>query len=103
MKVIFTTAPAEEAPILVKSLLKARLIGCANMLEGARSLYWWKGEIQDDTETIIFMETPDENTDEVMKMLYEVHPYDVPKIVVLNPHEVNQSYVTWLKAEANPS
>ena len=103
MKVIFTTAPAQEAPVLAEALLKARLIGCANLLEGARSLYWWNGAIQDDKETVIFMETPDENTEGVMKMLYEIHPYDVPKIVFLDPEKVNESYLEWLNAEARPS
>ena len=30
------------------------------------------------------METPDEHTEAVMKMLYDVHPYDVPKISISN-------------------
>lgn len=99
MKIIFTTAPAKEGPAIVKTLLNNRLIGCGNLLEGARSLYWWDGAIQDDKETVIFMETTEELSDAALEMLYQIHPYDVPKIVLLNPEKVNPSYLEWLNSE----
>ena len=103
MKVVFTTAPSQEASAIAEALLKARLVGCANLIEGARSLYWWDGAIQDESETLILMETPDEHTEAVMKMLYDVHPYDAPKIVCLEPQRVNDAYLDWLNAETQTS
>ena len=99
MKIIFTTAPTKEGPAIVKTLLNNRLIGCGNLLEGARSLYWWDGEIQDEKETVIFMETTEDLSNAALEMLYQIHPYDVPKIVLLNPEKVNQPYLEWLNSE----
>jgi periplasmic divalent cation tolerance protein len=97
MRVLFCTAPADAAPQLVRSLLEERLIGCGNILPGARSLYWWQGKIEDDAETVLLMETPDEKVGDAMRRLSELHPYDVPKIVALEANAVNEPYLEWLR------
>ena len=58
LRLIFCTAPEDAAPAIARALLEARLIGCANLLPGARSLYWWEGELQDDAEVVMLMESP---------------------------------------------
>lgn len=97
MRVIFCTAPPDAAPGLVRTLLEERLIGCANIIPGVRSMYWWEGAIQDDTEVVLLIETPTERLDAAIARLGELHPYEVPKIVALDPAAVNAPYVAWLR------
>jgi len=97
MRVLFCTAPADAAPDLVRRLLEDKLIGCGNILAGARSLYWWEGEIHDDAEAVVLMETTAERLDAAMARLAQLHPYEVPKIVALDPAAVNEAYVAWLR------
>jgi periplasmic divalent cation tolerance protein len=98
MRVLFCTAPVDAAPQLVRRLLEEKLIGCGNILPGARSLYWWQGAIQDDAEAVIWMETTAQRVDAAIARLAQLHPYDVPKIVALDPAAVNEPYGAWLRA-----
>lgn len=102
LRLIVCTAPAERAPELARALLEARLIGCANLIPAVRSLYWWQGAIQDDAEVVMLMETPAERAAEALIALERAHPYDVPKILVIEPESVNQPYLDWLRREADP-
>ncbi len=100
LRLLVCTAPAERAPALAHMLLERRLIGCANLLPGVRSLYWWEGAIQDDAEVVMLMETPSERCGEAVAALQQAHPYSVPKVLVLAPESVNLAYLEWLRAEA---
>ncbi len=98
MRLLFCTAPPDRAPDLVRALLEERLIGCGNVLAGARSLYWWEGEIQDDSEAVILMETPVDRAESAMARLAELHPYEVPKIIAIDPADVAAPYLQWLRS-----
>jgi periplasmic divalent cation tolerance protein len=87
------------APDLVRTLVQERLVACGNVLPGVRSFYWWEGEVQDDEEVVLFMETAAERVDAMIARLRELHPYDVPKIVVLEPDAVNAEYLAWARQE----
>ncbi len=40
-----TAGSAQEAASIARALLDARLIACANIIDGAKSLYRWEGKI----------------------------------------------------------
>lgn len=102
LRLLFCTAPADAAPALARQLLDARLIGCANLIPAVRSLYWWEGEIQDDAEVVMLMECPVQREAEAIAALCEAHPYDVPKVLALEPGAVNEPYLAWLRAACTP-
>lgn len=79
-------------------LLEERLIGCCNIVPGVRSLYWWEGELCRDEEVVMFMETTADRIEAATARLAELHPYDVPKIVVLDPESCDPRYLDWLRA-----
>ena len=95
MRLIFSTCSAEEAEGLVRTLLSERLIACANLVPGVRSLYFWQGELQNDEEVVLFMETSADKLAEATARLNELHSYDVPKILVIDAAS-NPEYRSWL-------
>ena len=99
MKVILTTISTNEAKNLVRQLLELRVIACGNIVQSAQSLYWWNGEIQEEEESVIIMETTDEQVDNARQTLQDFHPYDVPKILIIEPVSANKKYVEWLSKE----
>ena len=99
MQVLLTTIPTAQAKSLVRQLLELRLVACGNILQGAKSLYWWNGEIQEEEESVIIMETTDEQVEYARQALMDFHPYDVPKILTLEPTSANEAYLEWLKKE----
>ncbi len=98
MRVIFATCSAERAEGLATQLLEERWVGCCNLLPGARSLYWWEGELCRDEEVVMLMETTAEQSEAAVARLAELHPYDVPKIVVLDPESCAPPYLDWLRS-----
>ena len=101
MKVILTTCNPKDANELVRQLLTDRLVGCGNIVRGVDSMYWWNGEIQNDSEALILMETTDERCSAAIHRLTEIHPYDVPKILSLEPTDSLDAYEQWLRQETS--
>ena len=95
---LFATASAAQAPQLVRQMVDEQLIACGNVMPGARSFYRWDGAVQDEQESLLFMETRGELVKAAMRRFAELHDYDVPKILVLDPHDVWGPYATWVNA-----
>jgi periplasmic divalent cation tolerance protein len=99
MKVVLTTSEPKDAPILIQRMLEERLVGCGNIINGVQSMYWWKGAIQNESESLIIMETTEEICSKAINRLAEIHPYDVPKIVALETSSALEAYKNWLQEE----
>ena len=95
---LFATASAAQAPQLVRQMVEERLVACGNIVPGARSFYRWEGAVQDEAEALVFMETRGELVKQAMARFAELHEYDVPKILVLDPFDVWGPYATWVNA-----
>ena len=89
------THPLDDAA----QLLDARLVACGNIVPGVRSLYWWKGEICDDPEELLVMETAAEDIDATIAAIQQRHPYEVPKILAISPDEVLPAYLAWAREQ----
>ena len=54
--VVLVTAPNEEnAALIARTLIEERLIMCANLLLGVRSIYRWEGEVADEREVMMVL------------------------------------------------
>lgn len=99
MKIVFVTSPPEDAPGLLRRLVEERLVAGGNILSGVRSIYRWRGEIQDDPECVLLMETSDKRVEAMMTRLSELHPYEVPKILTFRPEDGLEDYLAWVEEE----
>jgi periplasmic divalent cation tolerance protein len=97
---VVTTVDGREALERIgRSLLERRLIACLQMVGPIKSLYWWKGSIEDAEEWIGIMKTRPELYDQVEKEIRALHPYDVPEIMAIEAEKVSDSYGKWVAAE----
>ncbi len=101
LKMIWTTCSYDESTSLVRSLLEKRLIGCANIFEPHTALYWWNGEICEDKEVTIIMETNENLVHKTISELTKRHSYDTPKIMVFTPESVPKPFQKWLNKEVD--
>ncbi len=98
LKVILTTLPTEDkAKEIAKLLVNKRLAACAWVLSGMRSYYIWDNTLQEDTESLLVLKVPSELADKCVKELRELHPYEVPEIMVLGTEFVLPEYLKWAK------
>lgn len=80
-------------------MVQERLAACVNLLAG-RSVYVWDGELQEDDEVTLVLKTSTGMTHALRERLLELHPYDVPEVVVLDVDSSASSndYVDWVRA-----
>lgn len=98
LKIILTTFSTEpEAASVVNQLLEDRLIACGTMIPGAKSLYHWKGAIEESSEVVVLLKTESGITPRCMERLAELHPYDLPEIILIDPEKVSTPYAAWVK------
>lgn len=103
VRLILVTIPEDKAPGFVRSLCEERWIACGNIIPGMRSIYWWKGEICDDPEALVLMETVADLLEPAMARIVALHPYETPKIIATTPSAVSEAFEAWAKASVKPS
>ncbi len=95
MALIYITCKDEkEAKKIANALLEKKLIACANFFP-IKSMYWWEGKIQDDSEFLLLAKSSDKNFDKIKKEVKAIHSYDVPCILKLDT-EGNKEYMDWV-------
>jgi periplasmic divalent cation tolerance protein len=98
LRLIMTTfADESEAEPIVRQLLQERLIACGTLLPGARSLYHWKGVVEEASEIVVLFKTDEAHSSDCMARLTVLHPYEVPEIILLTPEAVAAPYVAWIR------
>ncbi len=100
--IVYTTFPKRRKAVSVaKHLLKEKLVGCANIFK-IDSLYSWKGEVQEDGEYGVFLKTQEELYERLEARLKELHPYEVPTILMWRIEKGWEGYLDWLKKVTTP-
>lgn len=83
-------------------LLREDLIACANILRECNSVYKWRGEIVSNKEVLCLLKTQRSCLEALAARITELHPYEVPELLVLSPAAVNEAYLAWVREETAP-
>ena len=97
MRILLVTAPPDAGEPLLRQLVEARVVAGGNIIPGLRSLYRWKGQVCDEPEVLLVMETSAEGIEAKIAQIQALHPYEVPKIVAFEPGEALAAYVAWVR------
>ena len=93
--IYITTKDEEEAEKIGRALVEEKLAACVN-IHPIKSIYWWQGEIAEESEMAMFVKTKAELVDEVIKRVKELHSYQVPCIVSLPIEEGHPDFLEWI-------
>lgn len=95
--VVFITAPNEdEAVRIAKELVGSELAACVNIIKGIRSIYRWKGAIEDDAEMLLIAKTRLELMDPLRERVKGLHSYSVPEIIAIPITAGSGDYLSWI-------
>ena len=106
--IVFTTFANEaDAARVARVLVEERLVACANLLPGARSIYRWKegveGEVvKDEREVVVLMKTRKQDWTALLSRLHELHPYETPECVAVRVAAGAPKYMAWLDEALAP-
>lgn len=93
---LVTTPDRAVAERLVRALVTERLAACGNILADCRSIYRWQGVIEESAEVLVILKTAAAAVDRLLARVPELHPYDVPEVLVLPVEAGLAAYVEWV-------
>ena len=93
------TENADEAQSMGRAMVEKRLAACANVLPGARSIYWWEGTVQEAGECLLVLKTRGALAEDLVAAIASRHSYDTPGVVVLPVAGAHEPYLTWIDNE----
>ncbi|MCX6357871.1 MAG: divalent-cation tolerance protein CutA [Candidatus Aureabacteria bacterium] len=98
--VVFMTCDRErEALAIARALLRRKIAACVSIYPRGRSLYWWKGRIEQAREFLLIAKTRRSLLAPVMRIVKSLHHYEVPEIVAVPISAGSADYLRWLDEE----
>jgi periplasmic divalent cation tolerance protein len=103
-RIVFCTcADSETASRLSRALVDERLAACVNAIHGVVSTYRWNGAIHADNEVLLLIKTTADRLDAMQARLLELHPYEIPEVLAIEPAGASAPYLSWLDRETRPA
>jgi periplasmic divalent cation tolerance protein len=99
---LYSTWPTlESAEAAARTLLEDRLIACANILPGARSLFRWDGQIQSEAEAVMIAKSMAAGAAQARDLLVRLHPYEIPCVTLIPilAEVSNPAFISWVADE----
>jgi len=94
--IMVTTSSREEGEKISRKLVEEEIVACVNMVEGVRSVFKWKGKIEEQAECLLSIKTRGMQVPNVIQRVKALHSYDVPEVIVLPILDGNPSYLQWI-------
>jgi periplasmic divalent cation tolerance protein len=99
---VLTTVPsADVGEQIARALVEGRLAACVNILPPMVSIYRWKGEVQRDSECQLVIKTSPARVDALQERLADLHPYDLPELIVIPVEGGDPAYLAWIEGEVS--
>lgn len=96
--ILITAKDKKEAAKIAQGLLRAKLIACANIVNGVQSLFWWQGKIDSSQEVLLILKTKKILFKKVSAKVKLLHSYQTPEIIALPIINGNEDYLEWLNS-----
>ncbi|MFB0564773.1 MAG: divalent-cation tolerance protein CutA [Candidatus Aminicenantaceae bacterium] len=97
---VLTTVPSKKTGHeIARVLVGERLAACVTQSSACQSLYWWKDNISQDEEYMLYIKTKSSLYSELEEKIRELHPYEVPEIIALPFIKGHNEYLRWIDRE----
>ncbi|HVS73795.1 MAG TPA: divalent-cation tolerance protein CutA [Candidatus Acidoferrales bacterium] len=95
--VLVTCASLSEARRIARSVVKARLAACVNILRApVESVYRWKGAVETAREYLLLIKTTKKSLGALEDKVKKLHSHEVPEFISLPIAEGSRTYLRWL-------
>ena len=90
-----TVGSEEDAARIARHLVETRAAACVTIVSPVRSIYSWKGELQDEREWLLVVKSA-RSAEELRDALRAVHPYEVPEFLAFPAIFADEAYARWV-------
>lgn len=96
LAIVTSVGTEEQALDIAHALVRRRLAACVNILPGVRSIFRWKGKVQQDGEFLLLIKTIETNFDAVQRAIHELNAYELPEIVAFSASKADRAFAAWV-------
>ena len=97
--IYMTAGSMDEARRIGRELVSNRLAACVNIIDNMNSIYWWNGEIHEDSEVVLIAKTKEDLVPELTEKVKALHSYDCPCVVSIPLLAGNREFLEWILEE----
>jgi periplasmic divalent cation tolerance protein len=94
--VLITASSQDESVKIGKALVDEHLAACVNIVPGVRSLFFWDGKTQDETETLLICKSRLALMERLIERTKSLHSYSVPEVIALPIIAGSPEYLRWV-------
>jgi len=93
---LVTIDDLDRGVVIARALVEQKLAACVNIAPEIRSIYFWKGQVCDETERLLIVKTRQSLFPDVQRIVREMHPYEVPEIISFIIQDGLPEYLGWI-------
>jgi len=93
-----TTRTSTEATTIAQTLVDEKLAACCSIVQQVHSIYRWEESVRHETESLILCKTSRHLFPQLEARVLQMHPYDVPEILMTHIEGGSEPYLRWLKS-----
>ncbi len=99
VQITTTTGDAATAERIAVDLVARCLVACAQIQGPVRSTYRWEGKVESSEEWVVVLKTVGEHLVAIEEAILQVHPYDVPELIVVPIIGGSDAYLNWVREQ----
>jgi len=92
-----TAGSIREADRIAAKLVKEGLAACVTIFPGAISHFYWEGRLSREEEAVIIAKTTRGNAQKIIKMIKEMHSYQIPEVLFFQVVRGEKKYMAWVE------
>ncbi|MDX6625993.1 MAG: periplasmic divalent cation tolerance protein [Solirubrobacterales bacterium] len=97
VQAVTTVGSEEEARVISRALVEARLAACVQIVGPIRSRYRWQGKMEEATEWQCLIKTTRGAYMAAETVIKGLHSYDEPEIIAMPIVAGSEGYLAWIE------
>ncbi len=86
----------KEARFISETLIKRKLIACANIIDNVESIFFWNKKVNRSKEALIVGKTMNKNVQKIIKLVKKIHSYENPCVIFFDIKNGNIDFLKWI-------
>jgi periplasmic divalent cation tolerance protein len=99
IQIITTIDSKDKIEKIGRHLLERRLVSSVQIIGPIKSIYWWKGKIEEAEEWACVMKSKKSLYTSIEKEIKKLHTYELPEIIAIDIDNALSEYTNWVLSE----